>query len=150
MNGEKFFFNKFKGAEIKNLADFDMAYFKKLEGKDGWIAIDQDNCKNQKYFTAIGSNGEKLGVIGVYDTDSDQNITHTVVDPKFRGQGLAAKLKDELMKNLALPFITLTIDLENTSSLKAAEKLPGVKRVSDEQYEKNYHKVKFIYTKSSE
>ena len=149
MNNEKLKIQNEKG-ELQGLVDFDMEYFKEIEGKDGWIAIGQEGCTNQQYFTAIGSQGEKLGIIGVYDTVSDQNITHTVVDPKFRGQGVAAKLKDELMTNLALPFITLTIDLDNTSSLKAAEKLPGIKRVSDEQYEKDYHKAKFIYTKSSE
>lgn len=131
--------------EVKELSDFDMEYFKQIEGENGWIAIGQENCKNQQYFTALGSKGEKLGIIGVYDTGIDKNITHTVVDPEFRGQRLAGKFKDILMENLDLPFVTLTIDLDNTASLRSAEKLPGVKRVSDEQYEKKFHKAKYIY-----
>jgi RimJ/RimL family protein N-acetyltransferase len=125
-----------------SLEDFDAGYFDEVDG--GWIAIGQGNCKNIKYFTAL-DDGKKVGIIGVYDTDDDKNITHTVTDPKFRGQGLAAKLKKELMKKLGLDFITLTIDLDNTASLKATEKLPGVERVSDEQYEKDFHKAKYIY-----
>lgn len=131
--------------DVKQLADFDMEYFKQLEGEDGWLALDKDNCQNQQYFIALSSQGEKLGIIGVYDTADDKNITHTVVDPKFRGQGLAGKFKDVIMDNLDLPFITLTIDLDNKASLRAAEKLPGIKKISDEQYEKEFHKAKYIY-----
>ncbi len=134
-------------AQIKELNDFNMKYFQELEGEDGWIAIGMDNCKNQKYFTAVDSKGEKLGIVGVYDTDDDQNITHTIVDPEFRGQGLATQFKDHLMENLDLPYITLIIDIDNEASLSAAEKLPGIKRVSDKNYEQEFHKVKFIYKK---
>lgn len=70
---------------------------------------------------------------------------HTVVDPKYRGQGLAAKFKEEIIKELSLPFITLTISLDNESSIRATEKIPGVKKVSDAQYEKEFEKVKYIY-----
>ena len=133
--------------DVGSLDEFDQEYFQELEGENGWSAIGQENCTNQRYFTARGTKGEKLGIIGVYDTEEDQNITHTVVDPKFRGQGLAGKLKDQLMSNLGLDSVTLTIDLDNDASIKAAEKLSGVKKVSDEEYEQKYHKVKYIYEK---
>jgi RimJ/RimL family protein N-acetyltransferase len=83
----------------------------------------------------------------VYDTDDEQNVTHTVVDPKHRGQGLAEKFKNDLMDRLDLPFVTLTIDLDNAASIRAAEKLPGIRRASDAEYEKEFHKAKFIYEK---
>lgn len=50
-----------KQTEIGDLGDFDMEYFQTLEGKDGWIAIGQENCKNQRYFTVYGTDGEKIG-----------------------------------------------------------------------------------------
>ena len=106
-----------------------------------------ENCKNQHYFIVYSDSGEKIGIIGVYDTDDDKNISHTVVDPKYRGQGLAGKFKDLLMDKLALPFITLTIDLDNKSSIKATEKMAGIKKVSDDDYEKEFHKVKYRFEK---
>ncbi|MBU0732109.1 GNAT family N-acetyltransferase [Patescibacteria group bacterium] len=136
-----------KKVEIGNLDEFDMDYFHQLEGEDGWIAIGQDNCQNQKYFTLGGTEGDKLGIIGVFDTDEDSNITHTVIDPKFRGQRLASRAKHELMDKLNLPFITMIIDLDNLPSIKATEKIPGVKRVSDDTYEEEFHKVKLVYEK---
>ena len=74
---------------IGRLGDFDAEYFRSLEGQNGWIALGQENCRNQRYFTVHGANGERLGIVGVYDTDDDQNLAHVVVDPRFRGQGLA-------------------------------------------------------------
>jgi RimJ/RimL family protein N-acetyltransferase len=132
--------------QCDHLGEFDMDYFRSLEGETGWIAIGQDNCRNQQYFSVYDENGGKLGIVGVYDTDGDQNISHTIVDPSYRGQGLATKFKDLLMNKQELKFLTLTIDLDNKSSIRAAEKLPGVKKVSDEQYENEFHKAKFIYT----
>lgn len=135
---------------IENLGDFDMEYFQELEGADGWIAIGQDNCLNQRYFTVFGEQNEKLGIVGVYDTEGDKNIMHTVVDPKYRGQGLAAKFKQQLMDKLNLSFVTMTIDLDNASSIKSTQKMSGVKKISDDKYERDFHKVKYIYEKPTE
>ena len=137
-------------AQIQNLGEFDMQYFQELEGKDGWLALGQVNCMNQHYFTVYDTNGEKLGIVGVYDTSDEKNVTHTVVDQKYRGQGLAAKFKKRLMEELNLPFITMTISLENIASIRATEKLPGVKKISDEQYERDFHKVKYVYERPKE
>lgn len=137
-------------AEIKTLGDFDMQYFQELEGQGGWIALGQENCTNQRYFTVYGNNGEKLGIIGVYDTEDEKNVTHTVVDQKYRGRGLASKFKRRLVEDLNLPFVTMTIDRDNVASIRATEKLPGVKKVSDEQYERDFHKVKFVYERPQE
>jgi RimJ/RimL family protein N-acetyltransferase len=136
--------------EIQSLGDFDMQYFQELEGQNGWLALGQENCMNQCYFTVYSSNNEKLGIVGVYDTEHDKNVTHTVVDPKYRGQGLAAKFKQRLMDELNLPFVTMTIDLGNTASIRATEKLPGVRKISDEQYEHDFHKVKYIYERPAQ
>ena len=132
-------------AEIQSFGDFDMQYFQELEGQNGWLALGQENCINQRYFTVFGSKGEKLGIVGVYDTADVKNVTHTVVDQKYRGQGLAAKFKQRLMDEINLPFITMTISLENIASIRATEKLPGVRRISDDQYERDFHKVKYVY-----
>lgn len=136
--------------EIQSLSEFDLQYFRELEGQNGWLALGQENCMNQQYFTVNGSNGEKLGIVGVYDTADEKNVTHTAVDPKYRGQGLAAKFKQRLMDELNLPFITMTIGLENIASIRATEKLPGVKKISDEQYERDFQKVKYVYEKPPE
>ena len=136
--------------KIGEFAEFDKSYFEELEGSDGWLALGDDFYENQKYFTVFSDKGDKLGIVGVYDTAEEKNVTHTVVDPKYRGQGLAAKFKEKLMTDLNLDFLTLTIDLDNEASIRAAEKLPGVKRVSDEAYEKEFHKAKYIYEKQKE
>ena len=134
--------------QIKNLSEFDLNYFKELEGDNGWLALGSTDYTNSQYFTVYGEHNEKLGIVGVFDTEEEKNVTHTVVDPKYRGQGLAAKFKDEIMDKLNLPYITLTISLDNIASIHATEKLPGVKKVSDEQYEKDFYKVKYIYERS--
>ncbi|PJC36969.1 hypothetical protein CO046_03335 [Candidatus Peregrinibacteria bacterium CG_4_9_14_0_2_um_filter_53_11] len=131
-------------AVIQNLGGFDMQYFQELEGQDGWLALGQENCMNQRYFAVYGIKGEKLGIVGVYDTADEKNVTHTVVDPRYRGQGLAAKFKQRLMDELNLPFITMTISLENIASIRATEKLPGVRKITDEKYERDFHKVKYV------
>jgi len=139
-----------KPAEIQNLGPFDMQYFQELEGENGWIALGQENCLNQQYFTVYATDGSKLGIAGVYDTADGSNTTHIVVDKKYRGQGLAAKFYQRLLNDLRLPFVAITIDLDNTASIRAAKKLPNVEKVSDEQYERDFHKVKYIYKKPQE
>jgi hypothetical protein len=133
--------------KIQGLRDFDESYFQQLEDKNGWTALGRENCSNQRYFTVYSDKGEKLGIIGVYDAGNEKNVTHTVVDQEFRGHGLAAKFKELLMHELKLSFITMTIDLDNQASIRATEKLPGVRKVSAEEYERNYHKVKYVYEK---
>lgn len=128
--------------EIK-LVEFDVIYFKSLEGNDGWIALDHTNCTNQRYFTVCAEDGTKIGIVGVYDTANDQNIVHTVIAPQYRGQGLAAKCKNAIMDTLGLPFLTLSISLDNTASLRAAAKLPGIEQISDDQYANRFHKIKY-------
>ena len=142
--------NYVEKAEIKNLGDFDMQYFQEIEGQNGWIALGQENCMNQHYFTVFGNKDEKLGIVGIYDTADEKNLAHPVVDQKYRGQGLASKFMQLAMSKLNLPFITMTISLENTASIRATEKLPGVKKVSDEQYEQEFHKVKYVYERLQE
>ncbi|MEK7653498.1 MAG: GNAT family N-acetyltransferase [Patescibacteria group bacterium] len=142
--------------EIQNLGDFDLQYFQELQGEDGWIAIGQEkyqqDYKNQKYFTVFGTNGEKLGIIAVYDAPEVdlKNVIHVVVDPKYRGQGLSAKFQKRIMDELNLPFITVTINTDNIASIRATEKLPGAKRVSDKKYEDEFHQVKYVCERSPE
>lgn len=122
---------------------FDQEYFDQIDGS--WIALGQENCTNQKYFTVVDEAGEKLGIVGVYNTAEDKNITHTIVDPGHRGKGLATKFKLQMADALNLDAMTLTIDLNNDASLNSARKMPDTKRVSDELYEKEFHKVKFVW-----
>jgi len=135
-----------KEIKVEKLDDFDLEYFKTLEGEDGWIAIGQENCKNQRYYTVIGEGGEKLGIVGVYDTDDEQNLTHVVVDPKFRGQGLTSKFYEALMTKENINFLTATVDRDNIASIKAHEKA-GFKKVSDRKYEEEFNKFKYRYEK---
>ncbi|MCX6744214.1 MAG: GNAT family N-acetyltransferase [Candidatus Parcubacteria bacterium] len=138
---------EYKKIQVGNLADFDQEYFESLEGKDGWIALGNDAYKNQRYFTGLSTAGEKIGIVGVYDVGKDQNVLHYVVDQKYRGQGLARELADQIMEKLNLPQVVLTIDLDNKASIRAAEKMPGVEKISNSAYEKDFHKVKYIYRK---
>lgn len=134
-----------EGPQISGLAPFDEGYFRQLEGPDGWLAIGQDNCKNPRYFTVQGDNGERLGVVGMYDTDEDKNITHTVVDPKYRGRGLAREFKERLLEAVGENYYVATVSLDNAASLRAMEKIPGAKVASDEKYEAEFHKRKFRF-----
>jgi len=120
----------------------DMDYFYQLEGTDGWIALGMENCRNQRYYIVIGENGEKLGVVGVYDTDSEKNITHIVVDPKYRGRGLPSKFYQVLLEKTGLEFLIATISRSNIASVRAHEKA-GFRKVSDPAYEDEYDKFKY-------
>lgn len=131
--------------EIQSLGAFDADYFKEIDGQDGWNALGEENCTNQQYFTVYGTGGKKLGIVGVYDSNEDKNLAHAVVEKKYRGQALAAKFYQHLLDTLKLPFITLTVNLDNTASLRATEKLPGVRKTSDEKYEQEFHKAKYVY-----
>ncbi|MFA5128596.1 MAG: GNAT family N-acetyltransferase [Patescibacteria group bacterium] len=135
-----------KEIKVEGLADFDMEYFKNLEGKDGWIALGQENCKNQKYHTVIGEGGEKLGIVGVYDTEDEQNITHIVIDQKYRGKGLVPKFYEALMGKEDLNTLIATIDRKNRPSIVSHERA-GFKKVSDEAYENEFDKFKYKYEK---
>lgn len=128
---------------VSRLQPFDSSYFAELEGPDGWIAIGQENCRNQRYFTVVDDNGQKLGIVGLYDTDDDKNISHTVVDPKYRGLGLARTFKEKLLEETGEKYYVSTVSLDNAASLAAMAKIPGAKVVSDEAYETEYHKRKF-------
>jgi len=134
--------------KIKGLVLFDTKYFAELEGTDGWIAIGQENCKNQRYFTVVDENDQKLGIVGLYDTDDEKNISHTVVDPKYRGLGLARLFKEKLLEVTGEDFYVATVSLDNAASLAAMAKIPGVKIDSDEEYELNFHKRKFRFERS--
>lgn len=140
----------FKNPEVQfgELVDFDQKYFQSID-RDGWLALGNDEYENVQYFTAVSRDGAKLGIIGKYDFGEEKNVVHIVVDPKYRGLGWARKLESELMEITGVDFLTLTIDLDNESSLRSVQKLPGVKRISDERYEKDYHKAKFIYEKTT-
>lgn len=131
--------------KIKDLAPFDAKYFAELEGPDGWIAIGQENCRNQRYFTVIDESGQKLGIVGLYDTEDEKNISHTVVDPKYRGLGLARSFKDKLLEETGESFYVATVSLDNAASLAAMAKIPNVKIISDDEYEEEFHKRKFRF-----
>lgn len=131
--------------QIGNLAAFDLAYFKRLSGPNGWLAIGQSGCKNQRYFTVLGSDGNKLGIVGLYDTDDETNVSHTIVDPKYRGLGLAEEFKDKLLETTGESYYVATVDLDNAPSLAAMSKIPGIQVASDAEYESRYHKRKFRF-----
>ncbi len=139
--------------QIKSLREFsdsDLDYFKELEGENGWIAYGDPTYQNVRYFVVDSDNDEHLGIVGLFDFEDQKNVTHAVVDPKFRGQGLAQKFLDKITKELDLKFYICTVDLDNVSSLRAMGKNPNLLRVSDADYEEKYHKVKFQYEKSEQ
>lgn len=135
--------------EIAELAEFDKEYFYSIskDGKEEWIAFGMENCKNQRYYTVIGDGGVKLGIIGVYDTENEQNITHIVIDPKFRGKGLLSKFYDQLLEKENLSFLIATINIDNIASVKSHEKA-GYEKISDKEYEEQFHKYKYILMKN--
>ena len=65
------YFKEQEKQTVGRLAEFDSEYFEQLEGENGWIAIGQEFCQNPRYFTAENETGEKLGVVGMYDTAED-------------------------------------------------------------------------------
>ncbi|PJA46086.1 hypothetical protein CO174_00885 [Candidatus Uhrbacteria bacterium CG_4_9_14_3_um_filter_50_9] len=132
------------------LKPFDPDYFKSLEGDRGWIALGDSRFEDQEYFVVESDQGVRLGIVGIYDTETEKRVTHTIVDPAFRGHGLAAKMKLALADHLGVDSFISTIDLDNEASLKAIRKVPGIQEVSDEAYEREYHKKKFQWTRASE
>lgn len=136
--------NEQESVVVTKLGEFDRQYFQEIEGEDGWLALDQEYCRNQQYFTVFGSKREKLGIVGVFDAADELNAVHPVVDKKFRGQGLAAQFMLKLMDDLNLPFITMIIPIDHTASIRATEKIPGVRKVSDKHYEEEFRKVKYV------
>lgn len=133
--------------KVGHFGEFDAEYFFSLEEEDGWSAFSQEGCENVRYFTVYGGNSdeERLGIVGVYDYGEDKNIVHGVVDPRFRGRGLAAEFYKRLLHECHLPFLTMTINANNAASLRSMEKLQGVQRVSDDSFEQATGKVKFLY-----
>lgn len=128
--------------KLIDFTDGDIKYFHQLEGVDGWIAIGMTNCRNQRYYVVIGESGERLGIIGVYDTDDEQNITHVVVDPKYRGRGLVSRFYECLLEKTKLRFLIATISRGHIASIKAHQKA-GFKKVSDSMYEEKFDKFKY-------
>ncbi len=134
-----------------HLVDFDLEYFKKLEWENWWNALNKNNCSNQRYFSVLWADWEKLGIIWVYDANVEYdeiNVSHTVVDPEYRWMWFSGKFKDLLMDTLDLPFLTLTINIDNTASINAAKKLPWIVRISDEAFERQKGKIMFRYFKN--
>ncbi len=128
--------------ELLDFNSNNMNYFHQLEGADGWIAIGMGNCKNQKYYIVTDHDGERLGIVGVYDTDDEQNITHIVVDPQYRRRGLVSKFYESLLQKTGLKFLIATISRSNIASVRAHEKA-GFRKVSDSAYEDKYDKFKY-------
>lgn len=139
-------------ARIGALVDFDMEYFQQLvaNGEDDWIALGHDEYKNQRYFTVKDTNNENLGFVGMYDTNTEKNITHTFVDPKYRGQGLALEFKTKLLDAIGEDYYIATVNLNNSKSLSAMEKIKGIKVVSDETYEREFNKRKYRFDRPKE
>jgi hypothetical protein len=148
---------KIKNVQASALVKVDEKYVADLIQRDPKQEGLSAHLKDQKYryFMVTGGNGEKLGIIGIYDNDRDKNAIHIIVDPEYRGTGLAKQFYDLIMNQLDLPFITLTIDFDpndpdgekrttNVSSMKAAAKLPDAIRINDPFYDK-FGKAKFIY-----
>jgi RimJ/RimL family protein N-acetyltransferase len=126
------------------LEEFDQEYFQELEGQDGWKAIGQENCMNQSYFTVCDESGEKLGIVGLYDTDDEKNITHIVIDPKHRGKGMLPKFYEALTGSTGADYLVATIDRNNTASIRSHEKA-GFRKTSDDKYEEEFDKFRYQY-----
>ncbi|MBT4722588.1 GNAT family N-acetyltransferase [Candidatus Falkowbacteria bacterium] len=123
----------------------DMDYFKSLEGEDGWIALGMENCSNQQYFVVLSNQNEKLGIVGVYDTEDEKNITHIVIDPKCRsgaiGKSLLPEFYQKLLDKTGLKNLVATINPDNIASIKSHEKA-GFEKVDDPAYD---WKLKYSY-----
>ena len=133
-----------EGIEIAGLDEFDEEYFYSIskDGEDEWKAIGIENCQSQKYYTVVSENNVRLGIVGIYNTDNEQNITHIIIDPKFRGKGLLPKFYDLLLQEEKPSFLTATIKVDNISSVKSHEKA-GFRKISDDEYEKKFQKYKY-------
>lgn len=139
--------NSFSVRELKDFnPDDDMDFFRSLEGEDGWIAIGMENCTNQQYYVVIGKNNEKLGIIGVYDTENEKNITHIVINPEYRskkiGKSLLPEFYSQLLKKTGLKSLIATINPTNPASIKSHENA-GFIKVNDPKYD---WKLKYKYS----
>lgn len=132
--------------EDVGLIEFDEEYFHSISAGDkyDWIAFGMENCKNQRYYTVVGRDNVKLGIVGIYDTDDDQNIAHIIIDSKFRGKNLLLKFYNALLERENLSFLTATINIDNIASVRSHEKA-GFKKISDKEYEEEFHKYKYRF-----
>lgn len=130
------------------LTNFDADYFHSIESDDAWIAIGteeyQTNYSNQKYFTVIDVDNKPLGVVGIFDSHDQKNLTHIVIDPKHRNKGLLKDIYFALMEKVGVRFLIATINVKNIASKKAHEKA-GFIKISDEAFENEFQKFKYRY-----
>jgi len=132
---------------MKNLKliKFDLNYFQSIAGQDdNWIAIGMDNCFNQKYYIVQDEDSNKIGIVGMYDTNDEKNLTHILIDPNYRGLGLLKEFYKLLRQKENPVYLIATIDIKNISSIKSHEKA-GFRKISNEKYEKDFHKFKYKY-----
>ena len=131
---------------VGSLGEFDEAYFRSIadDGKDEWIALGMENCRNQKYYTVFDDTGNKVGIVGMYDTDTEQNLTHVVVDQKYRGQGLVKQFYKKLLEADGVDSLVATVSIGNVRSVRAHEKA-GFMKTSDAAYEQTFGKYRFVY-----
>jgi len=143
--------NTTKEIKVIELAEFDKDYFYSIseDSKEEWKAIGMENCKNQRYYTVIGENNVKLGIVGIYDIEDERNITHIIIDPKFRGKKLLKKFYDQLLQKEKPSFLTATIKIDNMPSIKSHEKA-GFIKISNKEYEKEFQKYKYRLDLSGE
>ena len=136
---------------VKELVEFnpeiDMSYLQQIDpdGENAWSAFGMENCFNLRYFIVVGNNGQRLGIVGVYDTADEVNITHVVIDPKYRGKGLLPKFYQQLMARTGCTKLVATIDRENMASIISHERA-GFIKTSDEAYQEEFNKFKYVFS----
>jgi len=124
----------------------DMDFFYSIDGDNAWIALEMDNCINERYFVVLGKNKEKLGIVGVYDTADEESISHIVINPEYRskkiGKSLLPEFYNELLKKTGLKEVFATVNPDNFASVSSHERA-GFVKIDDPHYD---WKIKYSYS----
>lgn len=86
-------------------------------------ALDKDYCC---FITAKDENGEVAGYCGLYQSDTEADITNVAVDKKFRRQHIAEEMLKELMKTgseRGIKSYTLEVRCSNEGAITLYTKL---------------------------
>ena len=133
------------------LTELDWNFYKKLTTTEFGVqeCIDvtegKNIFKNIRSFNILNDKNNAVGVIEIFDNEEYENITNTIIDIEYRGNGYALEAKKTLLIELDLPYLMFFIKRNNISSLKSVNKLDNLIKISSPEWEDIYDKHIFIW-----
>ena len=110
------------------LGKFEKEYFKTLDGRKE-ILLSESGL----YHSILCAN-KKAGIVGYIPVKFPENsgFVQIIIDPKFRGKGIAKIAEDLLAQKYNLKILYATIKKENIASIRTHQKI-GFKMIDDKK-----------------